>query len=114
MDHVLSLDRNEDIRLKVALSESRFVVSPTITDLWSAANWYEREVCDMFGITFTGHPPLRRIIMPPWWQGHPLRKDHYARATEVEPFHLSDERHDIGQDPLRFVPKSGACNTKRR
>jgi len=102
--HLLSFDRNQDIRLKVALATPDLSL-PTISDLWPSANWYEREVWDMFGIAFDGHPHLRRILMPPTWQGHPLRKDHYARATEVEPFSLSDEQQDIEQDALRFVPE---------
>jgi NADH-quinone oxidoreductase subunit C/D len=102
--HLLSFDRNEDIRLKVALNEAAFSL-PTISDIWPSANWYEREVWDMFGIVFEGHPHLRRIIMPPTWQGHPLRKDHYARATEMEPFSLPDEHQEIEQDALRFVPE---------
>jgi NADH-quinone oxidoreductase subunit C/D len=102
--HLLSFDRNEDIRLKVALNETGLSL-PTISDIWPSANWYEREVWDMFGIVFEGHPHLRRIIMPPTWQGHPLRKDHYARATEMEPFSLPDERQEIEQDALRFVPE---------
>jgi NADH-quinone oxidoreductase subunit C/D len=102
--HLLSFDRNEDIRLKVALNEAGLSL-PTISDIWPSANWYEREVWDMFGIVFEGHPHLRRIIMPPTWQGHPLRKDHYARATEMEPFSLPDELQEIEQDALRFVPE---------
>ena len=100
--HLLSFDRNEDIRLKIALNEASLSL-PTISDIWPSANWYEREVWDMFGIVFENHPHLRRIIMPPTWQGHPLRKDHYARATEMEPFCLPDERQEIEQDALRFV-----------
>jgi len=102
--HLLSFDRNKDIRLKVALFEAGLAL-PTISDIWPSANWYEREVWDMFGIVFESHPHLRRIIMPPTWQGHPLRKDHYARATEMEPFSLPDERQEIEQDALRFVPE---------
>jgi NADH-quinone oxidoreductase subunit C/D len=102
--HLLSFERNTDIRLKVALFEEGLFL-PTISDIWPSANWYEREVWDMFGIVFEGHPHLRRIIMPPTWQGHPLRKDHYARATEMEPFSLSEERQEIEQDALRFVPE---------
>jgi NADH-quinone oxidoreductase subunit C/D len=102
--HLLSFERNEDIRLKIALNEATLSL-PTICDIWPSANWYEREVWDMFGIAFEGHPHLKRIIMPPTWQGHPLRKDHYARATEMEPFSLPDERQEIEQDALRFVPE---------
>ena len=102
--HLLSFDRNEDLRIKVALQETSLSL-PTISDLWPSANWYEREVWDMFGIIFDGHPHLRRIIMPPTWQGHPLRKDHFARATEMEPFSLPDELQEIEQDALRFVPE---------
>ncbi|WP_374089254.1 NADH-quinone oxidoreductase subunit C/D [Methylomicrobium lacus] len=102
--HLLSFTRNEDIRLKVALSEDDLAL-PTVCGLWPSANWYEREVWDLFGIVFEGHPHLRRIIMPPTWEGHPLRKDHYARATEREPFGLPDERQDIEQNALRFVPE---------
>ncbi|MDD5036265.1 MAG: NADH-quinone oxidoreductase subunit C, partial [Methylococcaceae bacterium] len=102
--HLLSLARNEDIRLKVALEEQDPHL-PSITSLWPAANWYEREVWDLFGIRFDGHPNLRRLIMPPTWQGHPLRKDHPARATEMEPYSLPEELQDTEQEALRFVPE---------
>ncbi|MGZ5580475.1 MAG: NADH-quinone oxidoreductase subunit C, partial [Methylobacter sp.] len=102
--HLLSFERNVDIRFKVALTGDDLSM-PTVTDLWPSANWYEREIWDMFGIVFNGHPHLKRILMPPTWQGHPLRKDHYARATEAEPFSLSGERQDIEQNALRFVPE---------
>jgi NADH-quinone oxidoreductase subunit C/D len=102
--HLLSYERNADVRIKVALAGSATSLA-TVTDLWPAANWYECEVWDMFGITFDGHPHLRRILMPPTWKGHPLRKDHVARATESGPFELSEAREDAEQDALRFKPE---------
>jgi NADH-quinone oxidoreductase subunit C/D len=84
---LLSYERNADVRLKVALVAPNLEV-PSLTSLWPSANWYEREVFDMFGIAFAGHPDLRRLLMPPWWEGHPLRKDHVARATEMGVFEL--------------------------
>ena len=102
--HLLSLDRNEYIRIKVALAEDRLSL-PSITSIWRSANWYEREIFDMFGIVFEGHPHLRRLLMPESWVGHPLRKDHPARATEIGPYHLTPEIEDQEQEALRFRPE---------
>ena len=102
--HLLSFDRNAYVRIKVPLQEADLHI-PTLTDLWPAANWYEREVWDMFGIVVDGHPYLERILMPKTWVGHPLRKDHPARATEMGPFQLPDEKQDREQDALRFRPE---------
>lgn len=103
--HLLSFERNTEFRLKVAL-DARDLAAPTVTDLWPAANWYEREVYDMFGVRFEGHPHLTRILMPPTWDGHPLRKDHTARATELGPYELDDAIEDREQEALRFDPEA--------
>ena len=62
------------VRVKVKVAENQPLAS--VTGIWTAANWFEREVFDMFGVTFTGHPDLRRILMPEDWQGYPQRKDY--------------------------------------
>jgi len=101
---LFSFGSNAFLRIKVALSEE-FPSVPSITKLWQNANWYEREVYDMFGIRFDGHPHLTRILMPLTWEGHPLRKEHPARATEMGPFSLWDEKQDREQAALQFRPE---------
>lgn len=110
--HLLSFERNEDIRLKVSLTGSASSLR-TLTDLWPAADWYEREVWDLFGITFDGHPHLRRILMPPTWQGHPLRKDHPARATEMGRFSLSEDKQEAEDAALKFHPEEWGMKRSR-
>jgi NADH-quinone oxidoreductase subunit C len=80
--HLLSFKNRHRVALKVGLPEREPSV-PTITTLWATANWQERETFDMFGIVFTGHPGLQRILMPEDWQGYPQRKDVPLGGEEV-------------------------------
>jgi NADH-quinone oxidoreductase subunit C len=73
--HLLSIKRKERVRLKVRLDGEDAVIE-SITPVWPSANFFEREVFDLFGVRFLGHPYLRRIMMPEDWEGHPLRKDY--------------------------------------
>ncbi|MDZ4673910.1 MAG: NADH-quinone oxidoreductase subunit C [Gemmatimonadota bacterium] len=84
-----ALDRAEDLRVKVSLQQSAPLVVDSVVDLWRGADWLEREVFDMFGVSFHGHPDLRRILMwESYNEGHPLRKSfplrgHYTRAEQT-------------------------------
>jgi len=72
--NMYSFEKNERLRLKVHASADERV--PSVQGVWATANWEEREVYDMFGVVFEGHPELKRILLPDEWQGHPLRKDY--------------------------------------
>jgi NADH-quinone oxidoreductase subunit C len=82
-----SFPRNERIRVKTKLADGEVV--PTTTNIWPAANWLEREVFDMFGIRFEGHPDLKRILLPEDWKGYPLRKDHSILQQDTEWVHIN-------------------------
>jgi NADH-quinone oxidoreductase subunit C len=73
--HLLSFTRRERLRLKVRIAGGDPVAS-SVVNVWPAANWHEREIFDLFGVRFEGHPDLARILMPDDWEGHPLRKDY--------------------------------------
>jgi NADH-quinone oxidoreductase subunit C len=75
-----SIPANERIRLKIKIGESQSVES--VTSVWPAANWLEREVFDLFGVRFSNHPDLRRLLLPPDWEGYPLRKDYPLEFVE--------------------------------
>jgi NADH-quinone oxidoreductase subunit C/D len=109
---LLSFERNEYVRIKAPLAADRCSI-PTAVKIWPAANWYERELWDMFGIQVEGHPHLRRILMPPTWQGHPLRKDFPARGTETGPYSLDDEKMRQEQEALRFQPEDWGMQRSR-
>ncbi|HEV7796789.1 MAG TPA: NADH-quinone oxidoreductase subunit C [Pyrinomonadaceae bacterium] len=80
--NLYSIPRNERVRLKVSIAEGAQVDS--VTGVWPTANWMEREVFDLFGVSFRNHPDLRRILLPPDWEGHPLRKDYPLEFIENE------------------------------
>ena len=95
--HFLSMPQNQRVRVKVAVAEDEIV--PSITDLHPSANWFEREVFDMYGVMFSGHPDLRRILTDYGFRGHPLRKDFPTTGyTEV--------RYDETQKRVVYEPVS--------
>ncbi len=104
--HLLSFERGGYLRVKVPLRDKP-TQGVSIVDIWPNANWYEREVFDMFGIDFRGHPDLRRILMPESWVGHPLRKDHPSRATEMAPFTVESALNMLPVDGDLLVPLEG-------
>ncbi|MDR7415343.1 MAG: NADH-quinone oxidoreductase subunit C [Armatimonadota bacterium] len=81
--HLLSLSRRERLRVKTRVPGSDPVL-PTAIPLFAGANWFERELWDLFGIRFVGHPDLTRILLPDDWEGHPLRKDYPLTEEPVE------------------------------
>ena len=97
--HFLSMYQNHRIRVKVAIRESDMV--PSIHDLHPSANWFEREVFDMFGILFSGHPDLRRLLTDYGFRGHPLRKDFPTTGyTEVR---YDDAQKRVVYEPVNLV-----------
>lgn len=88
--HLLSYKHKHSLKLKVDADRANPVV-PSLQPVWKTADWFEREVYDLFGVTFTGHPDLRRILLPDDWVGHPLRKDY----QEAGGWHgISNEREN--------------------
>jgi NADH-quinone oxidoreductase subunit C len=71
-------------RIRITVAAARDEALPSVTDLWEGADWYERELFDLFGVQFTGHPDLKRILMPDDWVGHPLRRDYALTEEPVE------------------------------
>jgi len=79
--HLFSIDNNKRLRIKAPLGQGESIAS--VTGVWETANWHERECYDMLGINFSGHPDLRRILLPDDFTGHPLRKDFPYRSEDA-------------------------------
>jgi len=101
--HLYSISHNRRLRLKVQVPESDLIV-PSVTSVWSTANWHEREAFDMLGIRFANHPDLRRIYMTDDYPGHPLRKDFPILGPEAE-VNPRDNVHTLHQSPPPFISK---------
>jgi NADH-quinone oxidoreductase subunit C len=103
--HLLSVSNRQRVRLKVRVDPDETV--PTVQQVWPGAGWPEREVWDMFGIIFAGHPDLRRLLMPEDWDGHPARKDYPVQirkaAQTYEPLEVSEAefRANIERDRVK-------------
>jgi NADH-quinone oxidoreductase subunit C len=111
--NLYSISANERVRLKVRTTAEQGV--ETVSGIWATANWMEREVYDLFGITFRNHPDLRRLLLPPDWEGHPLRKEyplefienewtarHLPEFTDVQREQL-DQRRNYGLEELSMI-----------
>ena len=97
--HLLSISLNQRVRLKVFAQDDDFPVLPTLVDVWPAANWYEREAFDLYGLMFKNHPDLRRILTDYGFVGHPFRKD-FPMIGNVE------MRYDPEQQRVIYQPVS--------
>jgi NADH-quinone oxidoreductase subunit C len=106
--HLLSVSNRLRLRLKVRVTADGSV--PTVQSVYPGAGWLEREVWDMFGIVFEGHPDLRRLLMPEDWEGHPARKDYpvqiHKAAQTYAPLEISEEqfRGNLERDRVRRQP----------
>ena len=102
--HLLSIPKNARFVLKVEVREEDPKL-PTVTDVWPTANWLERETYDFYGIVFTGHPDLVRILLPEEWVGWPLRKDSPLGYQEVAFTHNTPDREKPDPDLKKLAPK---------
>jgi NADH-quinone oxidoreductase subunit C/D len=104
--HLLRVTDGAQLRLKLPLAMAE-LTAPSLCGVFANANWYEREVYDMFGVRFASHPDLRRILMPESWSGNPLRKDHLCRATEQGPFTMTEEMLQAELAAMQNLPAAG-------
>lgn len=103
--HLYSMTAKHRLRIRVVVEEGEELV-PSITDLWRAANWAEREVYDMYGIRFEGHPNLRRILMYPEFEGYPLRKDYPIQQSQPR-MDIKKERDSVEEYRHFYLNRDG-------
>lgn len=103
VSHLLSMEHNWRVRLRVFAPDDDFPVVETLTGIWNNANWYEREAFDLFGIMFSGHPDLRRILTDYGFIGHPFRKD-FPISGQVEMRYDPQQKRVIYQ-PVTIEPR---------
>jgi len=101
--HLLSVSLNQRVRLKVFAPDDGLPLVPSLVDLWSSANWFEREAFDLFGVVFEGHPDLRRILTDYGFIGHPFRKD-FPMLGHVEMRYDAEQKRVIYQ-PVTIEPR---------
>jgi NADH-quinone oxidoreductase subunit C len=101
--NLLSVSNNARIRVRVFADEDEFPVLPSVIDIWSSANWYEREAFDLYGIVFTGHPDLRRILTDYGFVGNPFRKD-FPLSGNVE-MRYDPEQQRVVYQPVSIEPR---------
>ncbi|MDH3219978.1 MAG: NADH-quinone oxidoreductase subunit C [Gammaproteobacteria bacterium] len=109
--HLLSYANNQRLRLRVYADDDDFPVIPTITGIWRSADWYEREAFDLFGIMFSDHPDLRRILTDYGFVGHPFRKD-FPLVGHVE-MRYDPERERVVYEPVSIEPRVLVPRVKR-
>ncbi|MEK7302802.1 MAG: NADH-quinone oxidoreductase subunit C, partial [Pseudomonadota bacterium] len=101
--HLLSVNRNHRLRIRVLAENNEFPVIDSVTEIWPVANWFEREAFDLYGIVFTGHPDLRRILTDYGFIGNPFRKD-FPLTGNVEMRYDSEQKRVIYQ-PVSIEPR---------
>ena len=109
--HLLSYAHNRRLRVRVFAPDDDFPVVPTVTEVWASADWYEREAFDLFGILFSGHPDLRRILTDYGFVGHPFRKD-FPMVGHVE-MRYDPERERVVYEPVTIEPRVLVPRVKR-
>ena len=103
--HLLSVRRNQRLRMRCFAPDQDLPVVPSLVEVWSSANWYEREAFDLFGLVFEGHPDLRRILTDYGFIGHPFRKD-FPLIGNVE-MRYDPEKDRVIYEPVTIEPRVG-------